>query len=117
MKKMFAAILMIGIIILASTSWMAAQAEMRVTGFSYMGPVDEEGNCRPEKWFVYYKLDHGDEEVAVEVTQQDYNRIVAAYENEKKLDKADRDNLWYVKATNWVCNAGKDVADFVVFWD
>lgn len=113
MKKFVAFVM----VVILTLSLGMAQAEMRVTGFSHMGPVNEEGNYSPEKWFVTYKMDHSDDELTVEVSQQDYNRIVAAYENEKQLGKAEHDNLWYVKATNWVCNAGKDVADFVVFWD
>lgn len=114
MKKIIAAVMVILTVISLT---IMAQAEMRVTGFGYCGPVNEEGVCKPEKWVVYHESDHGDDRLSIEVSQNDYNRIVAAYEEEQKAIKADHENRWYIKATNWVCNAGKDVADFIVFWD
>lgn len=113
MKKIIATIVLVVILTL---SLGMAQAEVRVCGFSHMGPVTD-GVYKAEEWFVSYKLDHSDCEISVAVSQQEYNKLVAAYEAEAKLDKSDRESKWYRKATNWICGAGKDVADFVVFWD
>ena len=113
MKKFVAVVMLVAL----TLSLGMAQAEMHVTGYSYCGPVNEEGVCTPEKWVIYYESDHSNDRIDVEVSQNDYNRIVAAWEEEQKAIKADHENKWYVKATNWVCNAGKDVADFIVFWD
>ena len=114
MKKLFAVILVIGIFILASTSWMTAQAEAHVTTAKW----DNDTYCKTDDngvdhYYVFVTRDSCDYTVTREVSRTLYFELLA----EEQASQEYHDNLWYVKAWNWTTNAANDVADFVVFWN